>query len=125
MRYVLKCDKCSCEELYEAPIKEGPPQDLPCAHCDDGIMRNQFGTNFVLKGENWPGKEVKKKERRMDKEVECDQERHHQHKNTQSLQDEVLAERRKGRNHYREWRRKHPSKARRYTENLNRGIKGK
>lgn len=120
MRYTFKCEKCEVEDIIEKPIAEGPPEQIECLLCG-GTMFHQFGTNFILKGDDWPGKTIKQA---SDRGVEAFEEAQRIRKNEKEVSNEVLAERRKGRQSFREFRKRYPNKVKQYTDGVNRGVKG-
>jgi hypothetical protein len=122
MKYTLKCDKCDFEETAMASIHDGPPENLPCAMCKEGTMYNQLGTNFILRGDGWTGKNIKRNNE--EKAAEALKEAAKQRRSDQELSNAVLAERRKGRVNWERYQKNHPDKVKRYKENLSRGIKG-
>jgi predicted nucleic acid-binding Zn ribbon protein len=123
MRYEYECGECGVVEEIDCPMGQAP-EDLVCALCNEKMYR-LFSCNFILKGGDWPGKIV-----RRERSGECPEatemidKMRDQNKSDQALQNEVLAERRKGRAAWGEYQRKHPDKVRRYQENLARGMKG-
>jgi predicted nucleic acid-binding Zn ribbon protein len=107
MKYEYECEECGVTDCVDYPMGQAP-EAIICL-CG-GQMSRVFSCNFILKGSDWPGKEVGKQ---RDKE----------HKD-QKFQNEMLTERRQGTEHWKEFQKKNPDKAKRYTENLKRGVKG-
>jgi len=125
MRYEFRCHKCGFIQEINRPIKEGPPEFLVCPICDDK-MYNVLGGNFILKGDGWPGKSIKLERTGEDpKAIEKTEKMRDELRAAQELSNEVLAERRKGTRHWREYKKKHPDKVEKYYQNLARGIRGK
>ena len=56
--YEFSCKKCEIlvEEVH--PMKDAP-SEAECPECGETIKRHYGSMNFVLKGEGWPGKNIK------------------------------------------------------------------
>jgi len=121
--YEFKCQKCNkiCE--VKGTFEEGPPSVV---NCDCGcICERIYNCSFILKGSDWPGKEIKKKDFRGGKAREEIEEEHNQMTSDQKLADEVLAVRRKGKKAVSVYKKEHPDRFRDYVKNMgHKGVKG-
>lgn len=114
MIYNFYCDKCRKQKDVEAPIQEGPPEVVKC-ECGKRMCR-EYSTNFILKG-SWPGKDIKREKTREgdDATIEKFEKKIDENKSKKDLNDEVLAERRKGSAHMANWRERNKHKWNKYT----------
>ncbi|MHA2032787.1 MAG: hypothetical protein ACW99Q_25735 [Candidatus Kariarchaeaceae archaeon] len=103
----------------ERSIKVGPPiGELSCPTCEIEL-RHVIGGNFILKGD-WPGKSIKAKEI---KERENTEKMLDEAERGQKEANEVLTERRKGRDHWEGYQRHNKPKVQRVQDNRQKGIK--
>jgi len=56
--YDLKCQKCGCVEEHLLTFSEPKPEK--CQHCEGELKQVISKTNFVLVGNDWYDKRVKK-----------------------------------------------------------------
>jgi len=123
MRYEFVCECNEMKEFY-APITEGPPEEVLCDVCE-GKMWQNYGTNVVFRGDGWIDKDLRRERNGDDGHaIEHHEESMRDHKNKKKNQNEVLAERRKGTKHMKEWSKKNPAKWRNYKNNVDDGIRG-
>jgi len=123
MKYEYECDECELTDVVDCRMGQAP-ETITCTLCG-GTMHRVFSCNFVLHGSDWPSKELRNKRAGENHEViERDDRRREELYKDQELQNEVLAERRKGRESWKTYKRKHPKKVDRYNENLQRGMRG-
>jgi len=116
MKYDFYCEKCGNSKQIEAPIQEGPPSVIECS-C--GIaMRREYTTSFILKGDDWPGKKIKRENAREgdDSEIENFEAKMDNNRQKKELNDTVLKERRKGTQHMKKWRKKNKHQWDKYTK---------
>jgi len=127
--YEFKCPRCGNIKEEYASIKDGPPELVLCKLCFEepqchGIfMERVYSCNFVLKGENWPGKEAKAFDRKMAKSREQDEEQENERRHLATNAQQVIKERRKGRASFKEYKKKNPDKVKDYAKALGQGIK--
>lgn len=58
--YDYGCKKCGSVSEYFLPIKS--TKKIKCRNCKSVRTFKIYGSyNFILKGDGWPGKEIKKK----------------------------------------------------------------
>jgi len=57
--YEFKCRDCDIIICEEHSMKDAP-SETECPECSNAVERFYGGLNFVLKGEYWPGKIVKR-----------------------------------------------------------------
>lgn len=121
MIYYFLCD-CGNQLETMASIKVGPPKLVMCTKCGQPMYQD-FGTgqNFILKGE-WPGKTIKNTNIR-----ERDKDEFFLDETTKAQKEanEILKERRKGKQSFAEFTKHNHKKVERYRENIKQGIKGK
>lgn len=124
MRYTFKCHECSNEIIYEASIQDGPPDILLCPECA-GDMYNQLSTNVIFKGDGWCDKDLRaQKNGENFASIDKFEKQMDEHKQTKELQNEVLKERRRGRQSFAEYKKHNRSKVEKYRNNLRKGIRG-
>jgi len=124
MIYYFLCDKCNSELEFSSPISIGPPKNVQCNKCNIDMI-HQLGGHFLLYGHGWPGKDLKQNDYISGKQKEKTQEKLKQDKDDQKNSNEVIAERRKGRKSYNDFKKRNTSKVDRYKKAMKRGIKGK
>lgn len=123
MRYVFICDKCQIDKEIFNPIKVGPPKDVLCNKCGNKMYQD-FDGHFVLRGDNWAGKQA-----RRDNNLELSAEKAEKYLASDSDKrkesKEVIENRRKGKEHFKEWSKHNKKKVERYHNNLKDGIRVK
>lgn len=118
--------ECDCGLVYQEhrSIKEGPPENPTCK-CGEK-MRRLYSPNFILKGEGWAGKDIKKSSYQHAQWKEKEQQKQQDEKSDQVLANEVLKVRRKGSKAVEQYQKEHPDSYKRYVKNMReKGIKGK
>lgn len=123
MRYEFECEKCVIIIEHYLPITEGPGS-IDCPKCGEK-MRHLLGCNFILKGDNWAGKDLKKRERAMDKSREENDAQLDEDNSNQRIVEEVTAVRRQGSNASRKLREENPQKMKDYKKAIKRGYRAK
>ena len=127
MKYEFNCKKCGNMEIVEAPIKEGPPSasEVVCKICGGGTLR-EYSIQVAFLGDGWVDKDLRRERQKDDgQDVEIHEERMNVHKDKKKVSNEVLKERRKGKCHMNNWKKKNQSKWKTYERNMNEGIRGK
>jgi predicted nucleic acid-binding Zn ribbon protein len=124
MIYEWKCANCGNTQSFSAPIDVGPPEEMICEECQTQMNRI-FSTNVVFKGEGWPGKDIRiEKTGEHPGDIEAHEKRTEEKKQEQENSNEVLAERRKGKKSFQEYKKRHPDKVDKYRQALAKGVKG-
>lgn len=122
-RYEFKCDCGKVKDIIR-PIAEGPPDIMIC-ECGKEMGR-VFSCEFILRGGGWAGKELRaEKAGYTHEDAETMERKRDENRAAQETQDEVLAERRKGKEHYKRYKKNNQSKIEKYRKNLQKGIRGK
>ena len=122
MRYEFECPECGQMEEFFNSIHDGPPGEVSCAHCEV-LMHHNMGGNFVLKGDGWAGKDMKKSESAT---VQAKEESEHQiaeDKRNQRIVDEVTKTRRKGSRATQMLESSQPQKMKDYQEAIKKGYR--
>lgn len=71
--YEFKCPDCEFIQEEEHPMAEAP-SETKCMDCGKTIKRYYGSMNFVLKGDGWPSKSIRKGESAIaDNKFEADQ----------------------------------------------------
>lgn len=96
MIYHFECEDCEIIEEVQESIQDGPPFLVSCPGCGEK-MNQIYGCNFILKGNNWPGKDLKKREYNMTKEKEKMEAQFSEDARNQRIVEEVTEVRRQGR----------------------------
>ena len=123
MIYHFLCDNCELVKEESASIQDGPPKEVICPECF-APMYQEFGGNFVLKGDGWAGKDLKKTDYCIRQAAEEDEQKQSDVKTKKYHASKVLSERRKGRKHWRKWRDENKAKFKDYKKALKEGIRG-
>jgi hypothetical protein len=124
MLYEWICPGCENVQTFTAPINIGPPSEMRCKQCG-AIMNRQFCTNIVFKGD-FPGKAIKLERSGENPDaIEILEKKSDEKRQEQAVQNEVLAERRKGRKSWKAYQKRHSAKVERYKKNLANGMEGK
>lgn len=129
MTYRFICE-CGHSKEYQRPLKKGPPKRVKCPKCG-GKMWQDYGASvgFVLKGRDWPGKELSEErsgDRVFGELEEKTREEEIQRGRAQKNANEVLKQRRRGRRHFSRWSKENKHKVKDYKENMRKkGIKGR
>lgn len=118
--YEYECDNCS-KKIDEFKAADKASEPVICPSCSNK-MRRIYSFEFILKGDNWPGKEI---QRQRFNERDKNEESMHNDDIAQKEADMVLKERRKGRKNMEEFKKHNPQIIKRYKESLKKGIKGK
>lgn len=122
MYYEFKCKNGHLRE-YCISIKYGPPINVKC-DCGES-MSQEFGTNFILKGDGWAGKDLKKNEYESKQSVEQMENMISEDDRAQRIANEVAEVRRNGKAAVKQFKADNPQKYKEYTQGLKKGIKGK
>jgi predicted nucleic acid-binding Zn ribbon protein len=130
MRYEFECQKCGNIEEFNRSIKEGPPQLVHCPLCEEidnefVQMNHVFGTNFILKGDGWPGKDLKAHEHRMGKAKEETDSQLSEDSRNQRVVEEVMSVRRQGRQATDRFKQDNPQKFKDYQDAISKGYRAK
>lgn len=124
MRYSFICEDCGIEVKFYRSIKEGPPPEgdeaRNCPDCGQEMTHDLGGCNFILKG-SWPGKDITRDNERSTT-AERAERMFHEHKVANDEAKEVLAERRKGTESFKQYEKRNGAKVRRYWDNRKKGI---
>ncbi|MCK5617416.1 hypothetical protein KAR91_86940 [Candidatus Pacearchaeota archaeon] len=124
MRYVFLCDECMISVEFYRTLKEGPPpeksEERNCPECQNE-MRHDFGGNFILKGDGWPGKTITRDNEGTTTSAKAEK-MFHKHDVARKEGDEVLSERRKGTESFKTYEKNNRAKVKRYFENRTQGI---
>lgn len=118
--YEFKCSECENVEQFRKSIKEGPPKKVICK-CGNEMCQN-FCTNFVLKGNGWPGKELKKANYESGKSIEKINHDYDEMNRDKRIVNEVTAIRRKGRKARDQFVKDHPQKWKDYIDAVKKGT---
>ena len=122
MFYEFKCKNGHSRE-YCISIKYGPPINVKC-DCGE-LMSQEFGGNFILKGDNWPGKDLKRREYESKQSIEQIETMISEEDRAQRIANEVANIRRQGKNAFKQFKKDNPQKYKDYKDGIKRGIKGK
>lgn len=123
MIYEFECTECGLLQDIEAPMKDGPPEIVPCPICDHEMNR-VFSCNFILKGSNWPGKDIKRVNDIGEAREQVDAQMAEDARN-QRIVDEVISVRRKGAKATEEFKKSNPQKFADYESAINKGYRAK
>ena len=124
MIYEFECEKCGNIEDINAPMKDGPHKKIVCPTCG-AFMNRLFCANFILLGEGWAGKDLKKKDYEGGKAREEVEHRLNQDKSDQKLVKDILQVRRQGRKATEQYKKDNPTKWKDYQKALKRGVRAK
>lgn len=131
MRYEFICDECGAEQEFYKSIKEGPPKKVLCTECTAAsggakvFMRHVLGGNFILKGEGWAGKDLKKAERKNAEANEQTEAMLKRDADNQRIVEEVTEVRRKGKAATDQLKRDKPQKFKDYESAMAEGYRAK
>ena len=125
MRYEYECDHCGYMEDIYAPMNIGPPKDPPiCKECNIEMFHN-FGTNFILVGDGFAGKDLKKREYKMAESREKNDAQLSEDSRNQRIVDEVTEIRRKGHKAVDNLKKEEPQKFKDYQHAIKNGYRSK
>ena len=123
-RYVFICEQCCLQVEFYRSIKEGPPKEgskeRNCPECKEQMWQD-MSCNFVLKGGGWPGKEISR-DNEGTTTADKAEKMFHEHDVAKKEADEVLSERRKGTESFKEYEKHNKAKVQRYWNNRKKGI---
>ena len=128
MRYEFTCDVCHGQKEFFKPIAEGPPKKVLCGKCTvierkKVFMRHEFGANFILKGDGWAGKDLKKREYDNDKANADTEAMLQRDKNNKRVVEEVMEVRRQGSEATRRLKKDKPQKVKDYQDAIGQGYR--
>src|SRR5690606_30566312 len=121
MIYEFYCDKCNINKEINKPMKDGPGIVI-CDNCDTK-MNQVFGANFILQGDGWPGKDMKKRSYESEKNKEMIDHTHAEMNREQRVVDEVMEVRRKGRKATEQLKKENPQKWNDYLGAMKKGVR--
>ena len=130
MIYEFCCTFCGNTEEFIRSMAKGPPKEVNCELCKEingtvSPMRHIIGGNFILKGAGWPGKELKSRDRAMDKSKEENNNQLAEDKKNQRIVDEVMDIRRKGTKATKDLRENDPQRFADYKAAIKKGYRAK
>lgn len=125
MIYIFICDDCKLEKEFNRCIKKGPPKKVFCKKCKKKMHQDYSASaGFILKGGGWSGKEIKRRNERTSS-AEKAEEFHDNLDTAEKESEEVLKERRKGKQSFKKYKKHNKEKVKRYYKNMKKGIKPK
>jgi len=110
--FICNDDECGNQQEYWESIKNGPPKNVICSKCGS-TMYQELQCNFELKGDGWPGKDIKS-DTQMGQAAEKAEEFLSKEDDKQKENKEVLSKRRLGRRKFAEWSQHNKPKVDRY-----------
>jgi putative FmdB family regulatory protein len=129
MRYEFHCDGCGEEKEFFKSIKDGPPKKVICPRCTAKaggkkiFMRHVMGGNFILKGDGWAGKDLKRAERQNAIATEETEAMLKRDADNQRIVEEVTEIRRQGSAATEQLKRDKPQKFKDYESALSEGYR--
>jgi predicted nucleic acid-binding Zn ribbon protein len=121
MRYEFLCDECELIYEVQASIRDGPPEVI-CEECEQKCHQN-YGCNFILKGNGWPSKDIHKGDYLAKQEREKEEGEQQDKDRKQRIVNEVMSVRRQGRKAKRQFKKDNPQKYHEYEKAMTEGIK--
>lgn len=122
--YEFVCDQCDERTELFAKMSEDVPDNPVCPECGKKMGRDYGEVGVVFKGQGWPGKEISESHRKG--KLHEDGDRFVDAVDSAKKESaDVLAQRRKGKRHFKEWVKHNKPKFTRYTENLKKGVRPK
>lgn len=131
MRYEFHCDECGDDREFFRSIKDGPPKKVICPRCtakaggEKTFMRHIMGGNFILKGDGWAGKDLKKAERQNAIATEETEAMLKRDADSQRVVEEVTEVRRQGSKATEALKRDNPQKFKDYESAVSEGYRAK
>ena len=122
MRYEFECSKCEHIQEIEAPISQGPPPTILCEKCG-ALMTRIYECTFLLLGDGWPGRDIKKKELEGGKAKEEVEDQFNKDRSDKKLINEVLQVRRKGHKATAQYKKDNPAKWKDYQKAIKKGVR--
>lgn len=123
MLYEFICE-CGNKLEFNNPIKEGPPKEVWCEKCNNK-MTQEFCTNFVLKGDGWAGKDLKKRNYEASREKEKMEAQFSEDARNQRIVNDVTDIRRKGKKATEKLKKDNPQKFKDYQDAMKKGYRAK
>ncbi len=124
MRYEFQCSGCGEVKEFFASIHDGPPSDVKCIQCG-WLMIHQLSCNFILKGDGWAGKDLKKSETAREVAREKNDAQLDEDNRSQRVVDEVMDVRRQGKKASEQLKKDKPQKIAEYREATKKGYRAK
>lgn len=117
------CTDCAVIQELTCSIKEDPPKNVPCPHCDQVMTKIYDNCYFVLKGTGWAGKDLKALEYASGETQDKTEQEISDRNRMSRISKEVLEVRRKGRKARDELIREKPQKWADYREARAKGVR--
>jgi putative FmdB family regulatory protein len=122
--YEFCCDNCGkIMELYRS-FKKGPPSTIYCLSCHQK-MHQVFNCNFILKGDDWPGKSLKERKYKAAEQREKTDQQFTEDKRNDRVVNEVTEVRRKGKKAKKQLQKDNPQKWHDYMNAMQKGHRAK
>ena len=123
MIYHFSCNDCEITVEINRSMDKGPGKKR-CPECKK-TMCQEFGGNFILKGEGFPGKDLNKRKYKAAEAREKNDQEYIDQGREQKVVDEVMNVRRKGKKAKEELQKDKPQKWKEYIDASKKGVRAK